>query len=210
MQANEITSRNEFQYANTNGETTVEPVIQNVWSQNQSAEKSECTSSHNVASEGEAHFTFSYERPSMLATQQLSGGTRIATTDGGKISYIHIAPKVDGRRPSYSGSISENNSSSPSNSPEGAGVSASHVYGESQSPLKVGFEQYKWCLFTGIIWVLHKIAYPSLNVHSPIFALVLKILEWIERQMGDVLGNYLIRILIERPKTFSVNFTRLS
>ena len=151
MQANEIASRNEFQYANTNGETNVEPVIQNVWSQKQSSEEPECTSNHSVVNENETHFTFAYDRPSMLATQPLSG-TRIATTDGNKISYVHIAPKVDGRRLSYSGSVSENNSSSPSNSPEGAGVSAaSRVYGESQTPLKVGFKQYKWCLFTGII-----------------------------------------------------------
>jgi hypothetical protein len=152
MQANEIASRNEFQYANTNGETSVEPVIQNVWSQKQNADKPDCTGSHSVASEGETHFTFAYERPSMLAAQQPSA-TRIATTDGSKISYVHIAPKVDGRRLSYSGSVSENTSSSPSNSPEGAGVSASHVYGESQSPLKVGIEYYRWCLFTGILSV---------------------------------------------------------
>lgn len=139
MQANEIASRNEFQYANTNGETNVEPVIQNVWSQKQSAEKTESTSGHSVANEGESHFAFAYERPSMLAVQQLNG-TRIATTDVNKISYVHIAPKVEGRRLSYTGSLSENASSSPSNSPDGAIVPARDLYVENQMPLKVGFQ----------------------------------------------------------------------
>lgn len=134
MQASEIASRNEYQYANTNVESSVEPIIQNVWSQKHSAEKTEGTSS--VANEGDSHFTFAYERPSMLAVQQ-SSGTRIATT----ASYVHIAPKVDGRRLSYSGSVSENAGSSPSNSPESSSVSATHVYGgESTTPIKVRFE----------------------------------------------------------------------
>ena len=134
MQASEISPRNEYQYANTNAESGVEPIIQNVWSQKHSAEKSEGTSS--VANDGESHFTFAYERPSMLAVQQPSG-TRIATT----ASFVHIAPKVDGRRLSYSGSVSENAASSPSNSPESSGVAATHVYGgENSTPIKVGFE----------------------------------------------------------------------
>lgn len=139
MQASEIVSRTEFQYANTNGETneSFEPVIQNVWSQKQSGETPESSSSRSRASEGEPHLSFAYERASMLAVQQPS--TCIATTDGNKISYVHIAPKVDGRRLSYTGSLSENTGSSPSNSPERAGVSASHGYGENQSPVKVGF-----------------------------------------------------------------------
>ena len=145
MQANEITSRNEFQYANTNGETNVEPVIQNVWSQKESAEKAESTNSLSVVNEGESHFTFAYERPTMLAVQQPGATTRIATSDGNKISYVHIAPKVDGRRVSYSGSVSENTGSSPSNSPE----NAAHGYGENQNALKVRI--LLWYLFTGFV-----------------------------------------------------------
>lgn len=119
----------EFQY--TNGETShSEPVIQNVWSQKTAAKTSE-------SGEGEARFTYAYDRPSMIAVQQQSNATRIPS-DVNQLSYIHIAPKLDSRRLSFSGSISENASSSPSNSPEGAGMSSNMVYDENHSPLKVG------------------------------------------------------------------------
>lgn len=141
MQASEITSRKEFQFANANGENSesFEPVIQNVWSQKQSGESSESTGSMSATSDKEPHFTFPYERASMLAVQASSSGTRIVTTDGSKISYVHIAPKVEARRLSYTGSIPENSGSSPSNSPEALGVSGTHLYGENSSPIKVGF-----------------------------------------------------------------------
>lgn len=146
MQSSEVScaSRNEFQYSKASEAMACEPVIQNVWSTNHCEDKSEPSSVHNNASDGEANFSFTYERPTMLN----SSGSRLANTDGGKISYIHIAPKLDGRRLSYSGSMSENTESSPSNSPESSGVTSSHIYGDSSSPNKVGFS-IKTCLFTG-------------------------------------------------------------
>ena len=126
--------RTDFQYQSSEAAENYEPVIQHVWSQKANEEKVEAkTTMSGVSSEKESHFNYGYDRPTMLSTAQACGTTRMNASEASKISFVHIAPKVDGRRLSYSGSQPETSGSSPSNSPETVPISTSSEFGENST-----------------------------------------------------------------------------
>lgn len=136
MMADVAVTRTDFQYQASESAENYEPVIQHVWSQKPNDEKADTKVTMSGGSEKESHFNYGYERPTLLSGAQ-SCGTRMTASEGNKISFVHIAPKVDGRRLSYTGSQTENSGSSQSNSPEAMPVSSSNGFSESTSPNKV-------------------------------------------------------------------------
>lgn len=148
-------TRTDFQYQSSEAADNYEPVIQHVWSQKQNEEKADTkTTMSGVTSEKEAHFTYAYDRPTMLATAQACGSARINASEANKISFVHIAPKVDARRLSYNGSQAETSGSSPSNSPETVANSTCSGFGENLTPCKVrGALGKQWlvCLFSKVL-----------------------------------------------------------
>ena len=148
MMADVAVTRTDFQYQAGESVETFEPVIQHVWSKKPSegsGEKSDATTTVTMSSQKEQEvqhgYTYGgYDRTSLIAGTQPCG-TRIAaaaaaaaSSEANKLSFVHIAPKIDGRRLSYTGSLPETSSSPPSSSPD---ANPNAGFTESSSPSKV-------------------------------------------------------------------------